>query len=565
MRSSIADILRPTTPSANTRAWQTQGAGGEGRSFADALKAATPMKPKPSAEPKEKAVATESRRKSAKSAETDAEPTHSDADEAATPAGKQAAKPLAKPVAPRAKAAKGQDDVDTEEPADEAMARQDDEARTALTTADLPEARSEETPLDEADASSSTQSTKADDAASVDPTMLAIMAAAPTPTPQPVPTTPTESAAGTKEAANAKVAALQVGDRPSANAGANPPANPTADAALAAGKTPTQKGAAEASTPATDDAQGDVADAQTQTSPNGTLDIAAESAASIKATPRPKEAAVAADAPAAMKQRKLSASQKAEATAKAVNEKATAETRVEESRDGKKPSDADMDIAAKLDDGNAATQVDRSNLSQTPPTSQGSAPAAPAPASDTMAMAAASQSNAPAPANLTATPAVVAPPPPPPAHLTEAEFAEQNHPAIVQTIHGSLLPKGGSMQIRLDPPGLGPLQISVKMENGTLNATLQTSDATASSLLSHSLSQLKHTLETQGITVERLQVQQMSKQENASTGQQNAEEHSQQQQHAARDGQGFGDEQRRETLRRLWEKVRGGDPLDVLI
>jgi flagellar hook-length control protein FliK len=159
-------------------------------------------------------------------------------------------------------------------------------------------------------------------------------------------------------------------------------------------------------------------------------------------------------------------------------------------------------------------------------------------------------------ANVTAPKAADAPPPPP-----EVQFAQSNHDRIVTGVQSQLLPHGGSMEIRLDPPELGALRVMVEMRDGVMSATFQTSNEEATQLLSHSLNQLKHVLESQGVSVERLQVQQAPKGEHSS-----AKDDSQQQQrgtaddHAARQEQ-----QRKEMMRRMWRRVSGaGDPIDYL-
>jgi flagellar hook-length control protein FliK len=132
---------------------------------------------------------------------------------------------------------------------------------------------------------------------------------------------------------------------------------------------------------------------------------------------------------------------------------------------------------------------------------------------------------------------------------------------MVTAITGTLLPNGGSMSIRLDPPELGALQITVKMENGVMSASFQTSNEQATRLLSHSLSQLKTALETQGISVDRLHVHQASKSEGSSG--QNEDSDGKQ---SSSDGRSSQEEQqRREVLRRMWRRARGErDPLDLV-
>jgi flagellar hook-length control protein FliK len=149
---------------------------------------------------------------------------------------------------------------------------------------------------------------------------------------------------------------------------------------------------------------------------------------------------------------------------------------------------------------------------------------------------------------------------PPPA--PEVEFAQTNHDKIVSSVQSQLLPHGGAMQIRLDPPELGALKVMVEMRDGVMNATFQTSNEQATQLLSHSLNQLKHVLESQGVTVERLQVQQAPKSDNASTPD-DRQQQQQQQRDASDHHTAQQEQQRKELLQKMWRKVSGvADPID---
>ena len=112
------------------------------------------------------------------------------------------------------------------------------------------------------------------------------------------------------------------------------------------------------------------------------------------------------------------------------------------------------------------------------------------------------------------------------------------------------------MQMRLDPPELGDMQISVKMRDGVMTAAFETSTDEATRLVTHNLSQLKTALESAGISVEKLQVSQSPRNESSSSKEQQAggdlSRNSQQEQ------------QRREMMRKLWRKLSGGDPLDLV-
>ena len=155
--------------------------------------------------------------------------------------------------------------------------------------------------------------------------------------------------------------------------------------------------------------------------------------------------------------------------------------------------------------------------------------------------------------------------PDPPQTSPEVDFAQTNHDHIVTGVHSQLLPHGGAMEIRLDPPELGALKVMVEMRDGVMNATFQTSNEQATQLLSHSLNQLKHVLESQGVSVERIQVQQAPKNEHTQgDGDRQQQQQNQQRDmnddHAARQEQ-----QRKEMMRRMWRRVSGaGDPIDYM-
>lgn len=142
----------------------------------------------------------------------------------------------------------------------------------------------------------------------------------------------------------------------------------------------------------------------------------------------------------------------------------------------------------------------------------------------------------------------------------ESRFAEANHPKIVTAVRSELVPHGGSMQIRLDPPELGALQVRVEMRDGVLAASFQTVNDDATQLLSHSLHQLKTALEAQGVSVERLHVEQVPREKLAGGTSEDGQQQQQPQDHASQQEQ-----QRREMLQRMWRRLAGDkDPLDLM-
>lgn len=141
----------------------------------------------------------------------------------------------------------------------------------------------------------------------------------------------------------------------------------------------------------------------------------------------------------------------------------------------------------------------------------------------------------------------------------EAQFAEANHATIVTAIHGQLLPNGGSMHVRLDPPELGAMHIRVEMRDGVMTASFETSSDQATKLLSHSLGDLKTALEAQGVSIDRLHVRQSPK-EQSSSGDGRQDDRDRQQEQTANQEQ-----QRREMLRQMWRRLmKNQGPLDLV-
>jgi flagellar hook-length control protein FliK len=155
-------------------------------------------------------------------------------------------------------------------------------------------------------------------------------------------------------------------------------------------------------------------------------------------------------------------------------------------------------------------------------------------------------------------------PPAPDALPPEARFAAANHENIVTSMRAEVLPNGGTMRIRLDPPQLGAMQVTVRIQDGLVTAAFETSSDEATRLLGHSLNQLKATLETHGVAVDRLQVQQAPRETQSSNSQSDSRreqggQSSHDQEQSARQEQ-----QRREMLRKMWRRLTGEpDPLDL--
>jgi flagellar hook-length control protein FliK len=144
----------------------------------------------------------------------------------------------------------------------------------------------------------------------------------------------------------------------------------------------------------------------------------------------------------------------------------------------------------------------------------------------------------------------------------EARFAQDNHPKIITGVTGKLLPNGGTMQIRLDPPEMGALSVTIRIDRGVVEASFQTSNDQATQLLGHSLNQLKNALESAGVSVDKLNVSQVNDPKQASANNPQDQQDSQQSQEQARQFQQ--EQQRREMLKRMWQKLSGTDDLDMV-
>lgn len=148
----------------------------------------------------------------------------------------------------------------------------------------------------------------------------------------------------------------------------------------------------------------------------------------------------------------------------------------------------------------------------------------------------------------------------------DQRFADDNVDRIVSGVKTELLPRGGSMQLRLDPPQLGKLDVTVKLQDGVLTAAFVTRNDEAARLLSQTLSQLKSSLEASGVQVDRLHVQQAAPSERSSDPR-NHDQGGRQQQQSAGEQQQWqqSEQQRRELLQRMWKRLGlAGDPLDVM-
>lgn len=78
---------------------------------------------------------------------------------------------------------------------------------------------------------------------------------------------------------------------------------------------------------------------------------------------------------------------------------------------------------------------------------------------------------------------------------------------IVRGLTAMINQRGGVMTMRLDPPDLGELRIQMSLSRGVVSAQFEASNPQAHELINKHLATLRSSLESQGLTVERLQSQ----------------------------------------------------------
>jgi len=145
----------------------------------------------------------------------------------------------------------------------------------------------------------------------------------------------------------------------------------------------------------------------------------------------------------------------------------------------------------------------------------------------------------------------------------EQQFAQDNVEEIVKNVKTTLLPGGGQMKIRLDPPQMGALQITVKMIGGKMSAQFDTDNDQATQLLSHSINHLKSSLEASGVVVEKMQVRQIN--DSSSTSNLNQKSEGDSSRGFDQNYQHGGEQQRREMVKRMWQRLAlGADNVDLV-
>jgi|GEM_PF-2851113 len=147
-----------------------------------------------------------------------------------------------------------------------------------------------------------------------------------------------------------------------------------------------------------------------------------------------------------------------------------------------------------------------------------------------------------------------------PAQETPRAVNENTFEQVVLGLRSKIDAKNGKAEIRLEPPNLGVVHVSMQLTNGQLTAEFKSGSSMVRDLLSTNLDKLKSTLESQGVAVDRIAVNPTPSTEKSTGNPQQSTTASQHQQHDGRSAGGFGrdqTQQRRgnaETFQRLWQE-----------
>lgn len=170
------------------------------------------------------------------------------------------------------------------------------------------------------------------------------------------------------------------------------------------------------------------------------------------------------------------------------------------------------------------------------PTAKGSAEsAAPAPATPSAASPVTTTAPTTAQAlNVTGPIATAVSAPADQAAAREADNASLNNARLTRGLASAVNQRGGAVTLRLTPPDMGTVRIQMQLTGSVLSASMHTETASAHQMLTQQLGQLRASLETQGLTVERLHVQTMQQAQPGNASEQNGDSEQQQQHNEGR-------------------------------
>jgi flagellar hook-length control protein FliK len=130
--------------------------------------------------------------------------------------------------------------------------------------------------------------------------------------------------------------------------------------------------------------------------------------------------------------------------------------------------------------------------------------------------------------------------------ISSSDNDSLNSARLTRGLANAVQQRGGAVTLRLTPPEMGTVRIQMQITGTSVSASFHAESASAQTLLTNQLAQLRSALESKGMSVERLHVQPMatSASQNAnhsqSQNQSDAQQQSQSQQQNAGDGRSRG-------------------------
>ena len=129
--------------------------------------------------------------------------------------------------------------------------------------------------------------------------------------------------------------------------------------------------------------------------------------------------------------------------------------------------------------------------------------------------------------------------------MSSADNDSLNTARLTRGLANAVQQRGGAVTLRLTPPEMGTVRIQMQISGTSISATFHAESASAQTLLTNQLAQLRSSLESKGMSVERLSVQPLaatasSQNANQSQNQSDTQQQGQSQQQSANDGRSRG-------------------------
>ncbi len=110
--------------------------------------------------------------------------------------------------------------------------------------------------------------------------------------------------------------------------------------------------------------------------------------------------------------------------------------------------------------------------------------------------------------------------------LAPASNMEPNIARVARALQNAIQHKGGTVTLRMSPPELGMVRVDVTVKAGVVSVQFRADHESIQNLMNRELSQLRQALQRQGLTVDRLEVQNRASSSSSSFESQNQDNQS---------------------------------------